>query len=100
MTIYTFITSASTASGSTSKSSLRIPGGLLKQVVIRSNTASTVFRAAVVNENSMAIATWGFHTGEINDYSIEIPVDGVYIFQVTNASPDDTFSIYGAVREK
>ena len=100
MTIYTFITSASTASGATSKSTLRCPGGLLKHVVIRSNTSTTVFRAALVNENSMTLAHWGFSTGEINDYSIEVPVDGVYIFQVTNASPDDTFSIYGAVREK
>lgn len=100
MTNYVFITSANTTAGSTSKTTLRCPGGLLKHVIIRANTSTTVFRASILNDNSMNIVSYGFATGEVNDQIIEIPVDGVYIFQITNASPDDTFSIYGAIREK
>jgi len=41
---------------------------------------------------------YGLNTGEFNDVTA-FPMAGRYTFNITNASPDDTFSIYFAVEE-
>jgi hypothetical protein len=68
MTIYEFVTSGiPTAAGSVSSTTLKIQGGLLRQMLVRANTASTVFKVNLSDDNSTTRLNYGFHTGEIND---------------------------------
>lgn len=98
MTIYQHRATVTAASGATSTTTLRVRGGICRQVIITANTATTVFRANIVDENSLTIENYGFHTGEVNEKTT-IPMAGSYIINITNASPDDTFKIMIGVEE-
>ena len=99
MNVYQHRATVTAASGSTSSQSLNVIGGLLRQVLVYANTSTTVFRANLVDDNSLTIANWGFNTGQLNDLDISIPISGRYTLNITNASPDDTFSILLSVEE-
>ena len=101
MTVYEHTTSMPTASGTVSTASLFIPGGIGRQLLVRANTATTLFRVAIIDGASITRRNWGFHRGELNDTSdnIRLAFAGSYTVQVTNASPDDTFRIILSVEE-
>lgn len=98
MTIYPFRTSVTTAGGSTSSTSLKVSGGICRQVIVQANTASTIFQANLTDENGLKVMDYGVQTGEMNDVTA-FPMAGSYIFNITNASPDDTFKLYFSVEE-
>ena len=101
MTCYEHTTSLPTASGTFSTATLFIPGGEGRQLLVRANTATTLFRVQLIDENSITRRNWGFHRGELNDTSdnIRMAFVGSYTIQITNASPDDTFRVILSVRE-
>lgn len=100
MTIYEHTTSMTTASGSTSSATLKIPGGLLRYLLIRAQTSQTTeFRANLVDENNVTRLNYAYHVGEIVDDKICIPIAGRYTINITNASPDDTFQMVFSVQE-
>lgn len=99
MTIYEHRASVTTSAAAGNSVTLRIPGGLLRQVLIRAATSSTVFRADLVDDSSLTRLNYSFHTGELNDITLSIPVQGNYTLNITNASPNDTFSVLLAVQE-
>ena len=99
MTIYQHRASVTASSGSTSSDTLNVRGGILRQVLVTANTSTTVFRANLVDANSVTVSNWGFHTGQINDGSITLPVAGRYTLNITNASPDDSFTVLLGVEE-
>ena len=99
MTIYEVKTSITTASGSVTTTSLRIPGGICRYLMIRANTSTTVFRANLQDEDSVRLVDWGFHTGELVETGISIPLNGIHRLQITNASPDDIFAVRMRVEE-
>ena len=68
-------------------------------LLIRSNTASTVFRADLTDEDSIRRLNYDFHEGEIVDDKLNFPITGKYTINITNASPNDTFRIILAVKE-
>lgn len=73
-------------------------GGLLRQVLVRALTDSTTrFQVAIQESGGITILNYGYHNGELNDTgssgALPIPVYGAYTVSITNASPDDTFSI-------
>ena len=101
MTIYEHRDVITVSGGSANTLSLRMPGGLCRQVLIRALTDSTtVFRADLTDENSVIRRNYGYHTGEINDTDIRFPVTGRYTINITNASLTDTFRVILAVQEK
>ena len=94
MTIYEHRTSLSTTSGSTSTASLNVRGGLLRQLLVRAGSSTTVFRVNLVDASSLTRRNWGFHTTEL-DEEMAMPVSGRVTINITNASNNtDTFSIY------
>lgn len=97
--IYTHTTTANTSSGSTSSTTLKVLGGLLRYLLVRANTSSTVFRVNLSNENSVTELNYAYMTGELVDDKIQHPIDGSYTINITNASPDDTFRIIFKVEE-
>lgn len=99
MTIYEHKTSLSTASGSVSSITLRIPGGLCRMIYVKANTSTTVFRVNLQDEDSDNILDYGFHTGMLVDTNLAVPLRGRNTLQITNASPDDTFKIKVRVEE-
>lgn len=104
MNIYRVETSQTTASGSVSTTSLKINGGLVRQVLIRALTDSaTVFRADITEVGGIAVLNYGYHRGEINDTgqtgALPLPVLGNYNINITNASPDDTFAVRVIIQE-
>ena len=88
-----------TASGAVSALTLRIAGGICRYIMIRANTSTTVFRANLQDESSVRLMDWGFHTGDLVDNNIAIPMAGTHTLAITNASPDDTFAIRIRVEE-
>ena len=78
-------------------------GGLLRQVLIRANTATTVFRADIGEDGGITVLNYDFHEGELNDTggygALPLPVAGRYTVNITNASANDTFSIRFIVQE-
>lgn len=99
MTIYEHTTSMLTASGTISTATLNIRGGILRYLLVRANTDSTVFRVNLQDNNSVTRLNYAYHTGELVDDKISIPVAGAYTINITNASPDDTFRIIASVEE-
>lgn len=77
---------------------LKIPGGILRNVLVRANTDTTVFRANLTDGADTRI-NWDYETGELIDDQLQFPVAGQYTFSITNASPDDTFRIVLSVEE-
>ena len=99
MTIYEHRTSLSTTSGSTSTISLNVRGGILRQLLVRAGTSTTVFRVNIVDASSLTRRNWGFHTQEL-DEEMAMPISGRVTINITNASPAvDTFSLYMGVEE-
>jgi len=99
MRIYQHRATVIAESGSTSSESMRIVGGLCRQFAIKANTATTVFKANLVDSKNFTILDYGFHTGTLNDYQLYVPMDGAYTINLTNASADDTFRVYMGVQE-
>ena len=99
MTIYQHRASVTTASGSVASTTLNIKGGLLRHMLVRANTSTTVFRANLVDESSVTVLNYPFHGGEINDWDLVLPVVGTYTMNITNASPNDTFTVLASVEE-
>ena len=101
MTVYEMRASLTTASGTVSSASLYIPGGLGRQLLVRANTATTLFRVQLLDESSVVRRNWGFHRGELNDTTdnIRMAFVGSYSLQITNASPNDTFTVVLAIQE-
>jgi len=99
MTIYEHRTSLTAASGAVASTTLNIPGGILQNVLVRANTATTTFKANLVDGNSITRLNWGLTACEINDVVTHFPVAGRYTLNITNASPDDTFTVVLSVRE-
>ena len=98
MTVYQFRATTPTASGSTSSTSLRIGGGICRQVIIRANTSSTTFLSYIEDDKGFEVMRYSSQTGELNDITA-FPMQGLYTVFITNASPDDTFRIYFSVEE-
>lgn len=99
MTIYEFRTSMTTASASAEGATLNIPGGILRQVLIRANTDTTVFRVDLEDSNGQTRLNYDYHRGELNDVNLQFPIAGQYTVNITNASPNDTFTVILAVQE-
>lgn len=101
MTVYESTTSMPTSSGSVSTATLYIPGAVGRQLLVRANTATTLFRVKLTDGDGIERRHWGFHRGELNDTSdnIRLAFAGSYSIQITNASPDDTFRIILSLEE-
>ena len=99
MTIYQYRTILTSVAGSGGVTSLNVRGGILRHVIIKANTATTLFKSNLVDDNGVNLMNWNFHRDEINDSGIAIPVAGKYTLNVTSASPNDTFSVYMGVEE-
>lgn len=100
MTIYEFTTSMVVSGGSNNAATLKCIGGRLQYLLIRANTATTVFRANLVDDNSVTRLNYDFHEGEIVDDKISFPMVGQYTVNITNASPNDTFKIILSIPER
>lgn len=99
MTIYEAKTTLTVLGGSGNTVTLRIADGIANYLLIRANTASTVFRAHLTDEDSDIRLNYDFHEGEIVDDKLNLLMSGTYTINITNASPNDTFRIKLAVRE-
>lgn len=97
--VYEHITSANTSSGSTSSTTLKILGGTLGYLLVRANTDTTVFRVNLQDDNGNTRLNYAFHTGELVDEKIQMPLSGEYTINITNASPDDIFKIILSIKE-
>lgn len=98
MTIYQYRATITAASGSVSSSSLRVRGGICRQVFIKANTATTTFNTTITDDSSLEVMRYSAQTGEFNDIT-SFPMAGTYTVNITNASADDTFSVYFGVEE-
>ena len=100
MTIYEHRTSLPAASGTFTTSTLDVQGGLMRNLLVRANTSTTVFKCELIDSNGITRINYGFHEGEINDQDIAFPTVGTYDIKVTNASADDTFQVLFAIQER
>ena len=98
MRIYQHRATVTASSGSTSSTTLKIIGGICRQVLIVANTESTVFQPFITDEAGLEVSRYGLQTGEMSDIT-SIPMAGTYVISITNASPDDTFKIMLGVEE-
>ena len=99
MQVYEQRASITTASGSYSQTTLENVGGLLRYLLIRANTSTTSFQATLTDYKGVIRKRYGFHTGELLDDQLTMPVSGAYTIGIVNGSPDDTFSIVFGVQE-
>lgn len=97
--IYEFKTSLTVSGGSASTVTLNIIHGLLRNVYVKANTSSTVFRANLQDEDNLNRVDYGWSTGMLNDMQIAYPIVNRYTFSITNATPNDTFSIRLGIEE-
>lgn len=100
MTIYELNTTVTVQGGSNNAVSHNIVGGRCQYLLIRANTATTVFRADLTDHNGLTRLRYDFHQGEIVDDKINFPMTGRYTVNITNASPNDTFQILLSLPER
>lgn len=98
MTVYEYRTDMTASSGEVSGVTLDIPGGLLRDVFVQPNTATTVFKASLQDDKGEDRIKWSLGS-DICDHNLAFPMAGKYTFSITNASPDDTFTVILAVQE-
>ena len=99
MQVYEQRASVTTSAGSYNTTSLECVGGLLRYFLIRANTATTSFQATLTDYKGIIRKRYGFHTGELLDDQLTMPVSGAYTIGIVNGSPDDTFTIIFGVQE-
>ncbi len=99
ITVYEHRTSLTAASGSVATTTLKIYGGLLKNVYIKAMTDTTTFKANLVDDKDKTRIKWSTTNCEINDMGLDFPLQGQYTLNITNASPDDTFDVILAIQE-
>lgn len=98
--IYEFKTSLTVSAGSANTVTLSVIHGLLRNVYVKANTDTTVFRASLKDEDGLNRIDYGFSTGMINDMTIQYPIVNKYTFSITNANPNnDTFSVRLGIEE-
>lgn len=82
-----------TASGGTfSVNTHHLVGGVLRNILIKAATASTIFDVAIVDEDSYTIYERTSETGVTSEIT-KIPVRGIYTVTISNATVDETFTI-------
>ena len=90
MNIYRLETAFLVAGGTANIQTHKIRGGLLRQVVFRTESTGTMFKVNIVDAASNSVLSYGFHQGEINDSgsigALPIPLLGVYIIQIATAT--------------
>jgi hypothetical protein len=99
MKVYEQRASVTTSSGSYNQATLENVGGLLRYLLVRSNTATTNFQVTLTDYKGILRKRYGFHTGELIDDLLTMPVSGPYTIGIVNGSPDDTFTIVFGVQE-
>ena len=99
MRIYQHRATLTASGGSNNTLSLAVVGGLCRHVLVSANTATTVFGVDVVDPNSVTVLNYPYHQGEINDWDITLPMSGRYTLNITNSSPNDTFSVLLSIQE-
>lgn len=98
--IYEFKTSLTVSGGSATTVTLSVIHGLLRNVYVKANTSTTVFRAQLLDEDGLNRLDYGFATGVINDNTIQYPIVNKYTFNILNANPtNETFVIRLGVEE-
>lgn len=98
--IYEFKTSLTVSGGSANTVTLSVIHGLLRNVYVKANTSSTVFRVTLLDEDNLDRLNYGFSTGMLNDTAIAFPMVNKYTFQILNANPiNDTFRVRLGVEE-
>ena len=97
--IYEHKATVVTASGSTSTITLKIIHGLCRNIYVKANTATTVFRVNLTDEDGDSRLDYGFSTGMLNDNQIAYPIVNSYTLNITNASPNDTFKVKIGIEE-
>lgn len=100
MTVYELSTSVTVQGGSNNAITHNIVGGRCQYLLIRANTATTVFRADLKDSKGFVRINYDFHEGEIVDDKINLPMVGNYTVEITNSSPNDTFRIILSVPER
>lgn len=99
MTIHEHRVSITAAAGSVASTTLNIRGGLMRNFLVRANSSTTIFRANLVDSNSVTRMNYGFHEFEINDQNVSFPMVGTYTLNITNASYDDQFQVVLSIEE-
>lgn len=99
MTVYEHRQTVTAAAGAASAIGLNIPGGLIRHLLVRANTDTTVFRVNLTDASALRIVDYGYRTGELNDTTIALAIAGSLAVNITNASPNDTFVVKLAIEE-
>ena len=73
--------------------------GLLKQVLVRATTASTMFDFSLTSDQNDVVYKRTDMTGLINE-EIEVPFHGVYTMAITNATKDEPFTVLLSVQQR
>ena len=99
MKVYEQRASVTTVAGSYNQTTLENVGGLLRYLLIRPAVETTNFQATLTDYKGVIRKRYGFHTGELLDDQLTMPVSGPYTIGLVNGSPDDTFQIVFGVQE-
>ena len=99
MKVYEQRASVTTASGNYSQATLENVGGLLRYLLVRPTNETTSFQVTLTDYKGIVRKRYGFHTGELLDDQLTMPVSGAYTIGIVNGSPDDTFQIVFGVQE-
>lgn len=90
MNVYRLETGFLVVGGTATVITHKIRGGLLHQLVLRTESTGTMFKANLLDTASNSVLNYGYHQGEINDSgrygALPIPVLGTYILQIVTAT--------------
>ena len=99
MKVYEQRSSVTTSAGSYNSVTLKNIGGLLRYLLVRPSIATTSFQVTLTDYKGVIRKRYGFHTGELIDDQLTMPVSDSYTVGIVNGSPDDTFTIIFGVQE-
>jgi len=99
MKVYEQRASITTSAGNYNQLTLKNIGGLLRYLLVRANTSTTNFQVTLTDYKGVIRKRYGFHTGELIDDQLTMPVSDEYSIGIVNGSPDDTFTVVFGVQE-
>ena len=99
MKVYEQRFSLTAVTGATTGLTLKNVGGLLRYLLIQAGSSTTTFQATIEDYKGKTRKRYGFHTGELIDEGLTMPISGEYNVKILNGSIDDTFYVVFGVQE-
>ena len=93
MHFHRYSPTAATVSAEWSGNTIKLNASLLRQIIVKAASASTVFTFTLTDNKDRIVRKWTDVTEVINDLT-PMPAEGIYTAAISAATADEGFTVY------